>query len=268
MDLLAAILQTACYLLLALGLCVQRLRRPAAAALGAAAVCCLLLGFTGPAERQLVTTHTFVAYEGIDLEPSAVHFPTGTATAPGWAWPLPFAGFAALGIWLLRAVGRRRARNPFVLPLLFAWSATAAWLGMQALAAPAAVVQPFGLDRFLWPAALLLTLQLAAAHERFLPMLAQLSLGIVAQRLPAALFSKLASDRGLGTGLDVSSVTDIVHPVTHLQFEPRLDAGSTEQQFWLIWAEHVLAYPAFYLMSMAGIAFAAFMIRKHDRMAD
>jgi hypothetical protein len=115
---------------------------------------------------------------------------------------------------------------------------------------------------------LLLTLDLARGGGSFLRVFLMLSLGLVAQRLPAALFSKLASDHHWGTGLDVENVLRIVNPATRLQFEPRLQPNSSAQQFWLIWAEHVLVYPALYLLGFAGIAFASFMIQKHDRMAE
>ena len=139
----------------------------------------------------------------------------------------------------------------------------ATWLCMQKLAAPAATVQPFGLERFLWPAGLALALRLAVTVPRFVPLLLQLAVGTAALRLPAALFSKLASDQQLGTCLDVSAIVDIVHPVTRQQFEPRLEPGSFPQQFWLIWAEHVLVIPAFHLMSFGGIAFAVWLMHKH-----
>jgi len=268
MEVTAAILQGASFLLLAIALPHPRWRRPTAILLGLTAGFCLLMAAFGPAERQLVTTHTFVAYQGIDLEPSPVHFPTGKVTAAGWLWPLPFVAFALLGLLGMRRLQRGLPGNPWVLPALFAWSATAAWIGMQLLAAPSAVVQPWGLLRFLWPASLLLTFELARTNTRFLLLLAQLSIGIVVLRVPVALFSKYVSDRELGTGLDVSKVTEIVHPFTRLQFDPPLQPGSTQQQFWLIWGEHVFAYPAFHLLSMAGIAFAVFMMRKHDSMTD
>src|SRR5262249_15651724 len=157
---------------------------------------------------------------------------------------------------------------PMVAALVFAWSATASWIAMQFAAAPAPIVQPFGLERFLWPAGLLLTLDLARGGGSFLRVLLMLSLGPFAQGLPAALFSKLASDHGWGTGLDVENVVKIVNPATRLQFQPRLLPNSSEQQFWLIWAEHVFVYPGLYLLGFTGIAFASFMIQKHDRMAE
>lgn len=269
MDLLLALLHLACYLLLGLALARPRLGGPAAVLLLCGALFSLLHGLLGPTERELVTTHTFVAYAGTDLEPSAVAFPTGTRRAPGWQWPLPFVAFALpWALLLLARRGQPPTRRPFPLPLLFAWTATAAWLGMQWLAAPAAVVQPVGLERFLWPAGLALTLLLSRHGAQFRVVLLLLCLGIVAQRLPAALISKFASDHALGTSLDVSTVVDIVNPLTRLQFDPPLRAGSAEQQFWLIWAEHVFVFPALFLLSLCGIAFAAFMIERHGQQHD
>ncbi|MEC7583806.1 MAG: hypothetical protein VYE77_05770, partial [Planctomycetota bacterium] len=159
---------------LAIALPHEKWRRPTTALLGLTIVFCLLTAVFGPAERELVTTHTFVAYQGIDLEPSPVHFPTGEVSAPGWMWPLPFVAFALLGIFGLRWVRQGLPRSPWVLPALFAWGASAAWLGMQGLAAPSVVVQPWGLPRFLWPASLLLTFELARTSDRFWPLMARL----------------------------------------------------------------------------------------------
>jgi hypothetical protein len=263
MDLLLALLHASAYVSLGLAVPLPKLRRVAIAALAAAAAASLLHGVFGPAERELTTTHTYPGFDGSAIEVSAVAFPTGTVRAAGWQWPLPFAAFAAAWIavlWRLRAAA---PGNGYMLPMLFAWSGLAAWLGMQALAAPAAVVQPFGIDRFLYPAGLALALLLARSAGGIRHLVAGISIGTVAARLPAALFSKVASDRELGTGLDVSRVIDIVNPLNHMQFEPRLEPGSPAQQFWLIWAEHVFAYPAFYMLSLVGIGFCAHMFHRH-----
>jgi hypothetical protein len=58
-------------------------------------------------------------------------------------------------------------------------------------------------------------------------------------------------------------VRDIVNPMTQLQFDPRLQPGSAEQQFWLIWLEHVIVFPALYLLSLTGIAFGVWMFHRH-----
>jgi hypothetical protein len=262
MELLDALLQAIAGAAVAATLCHRPLWRLAVGLLLAAALVTVLHGALGPAERELVCTHTFVAYEGTALEPSAVDFPTDTVRAPGWQWPLPWLGFALLWTAIVFGGRNRTPGNPYLLPMLLGWSAMLAWLCMQKLAAPAAVVQPFGLDRFLWPAGMALAVRLAKVTPKLLPLLLQLALATAALRLPAALFSKVASDRQLGTCLDVSSIVDIVQPITRRQFDPHLVAGSGEQQFWLIWAEHVLVFPAFHLMSFAGVAFAVWLLRE------
>lgn len=265
MDSLLALLHLAAYAGLAFGLALPAARRPAIVILLVAAGASLGAGMLGPAERTLETFCTYAGFQGTDQEISVVRFPTGTATASGFLWPLPYAAFAAGWIVALRRLGSTALRSPFVAPLAFAWSATAAWLSMQTLAAPSEVVQPFGLDRFLFPAGLAAALIAARTCERFAR--AFLSVGAVALlgRLPAALFSKIASDQGLGTCLDTGRVRDIVNPVTQLQFEPRLVPGSGAHQFWLIWLEHVIMLPAFYLMSLTGIAFGVFMFHHHGK---
>ena len=109
-----------------------------------------------------------------------VSFPTGTVTAPAGQWAIPYAGFALLWILILWALRRRELKNPWLLPLLLAWTSFAAWLGMQYLAAPAVVVQPVGLDRFLWPAGLALA-QAPNRNTASLPPCAveSLSLGLI-----------------------------------------------------------------------------------------
>ncbi|MGE3171301.1 MAG: hypothetical protein AB7O97_01665 [Planctomycetota bacterium] len=263
MDLLVALLQGASFLATAAALCHRPLWRLAVGALVAAALASLLHAGLGPAERELVTVHTFVGYEEQAYDPSPVHFPTGTTRAAGWQWPLPFLALAALWIALVWRGRNRTPGNPYLLPMLLGWTATAAWLGMQLLAAPAAVVQPFGLERFLWPAGMALAIRMAGTVPRLVPLLLNLALATAALRLPAALFSKLASDRQLGTCLDVSSITDIVNPITRYLFDPPLVSGSGLQQFWLIWAEHLLVFPAFHLMSFSGVAFALWLMHKH-----
>jgi hypothetical protein len=262
MEPLLACLHLSAFLSVALALAVPALRKPALLILVVAAGAGLVLGFGG-GERALTTVHTYAGYEGIAQEVSMVRFPTGTVTAPAWQWPLPFAGFALLWAVGLLQLGTRPLRSALLLPLGLAWSATAAWLGMQMLAAPSEVVQPLGLDRFLWPAGLAAAL-LAARHARsLLQLFVLIGSSTLLGRLPAALFSKYASDHRLGTCLDVSTVRDIVNPMTQMQFEPRLEAGSSEQQFWLIWLEHVIFFPAVYLMSLFGIAFGAWMFHRH-----
>lgn len=263
MDVLLLLLHLAAWVGLALGLALPAARRHAVLALAVAALASGAAGLFADGERTLQTVHTYAGFEGSSHEVSMVSFPTGTFTAPGWQWPLPFVAFAVAWILVLRALGTRPLRSPLLLPLLFAWSATATWLGMQVLAAPALLVQPVGLDRFLWPAGLAGALLAAAHARRFAGLFAMVGAVTMLARLPAALASKLLSDLQLGTTLDVSSVRDIVNPMTQMQFEPRLEPGSGQQQFWLIWLEHVIFFPAVHLMSLLGIAFGAWIFRRH-----
>ena len=124
-------------------------------------------------------------------------------------------------------------------------------------------MQPVGLDRFLWPAGLAAALLAARRAKSLLQLFVMVGATTLLSRLPAALFSKYASDHQLGTCLDISKVVDIVNPMTQMQFEPRLVAGTGAQQFWLIWLEHVIFFPAVYLMSLLGIAFGAYMFHRH-----
>lgn len=263
MEALLVCLHLAAYLALALALPLPRLRRLAALVLLLAAATSVASGLFGPAERTLTTVHSYAGFEGTAFEVSMVAFPTGTVTAPGWQWPLPFAAFALGWAWCLRRLGDRAPRRPVLAALAFAWTATAAWLAMQLLAAPAALVQPVGIDRFLFPAGIALAIAAARQSSGLVPLFLTISAGTIGARLPAALFSKYASDTGLGTSLDVSRVVDIVNPMTQVQFEPRLVPGSAAQQFWLIWLEHVIVFPALYLLSLAGIAFGVYMFHTH-----
>lgn len=263
MDILLAILTSAAWLFCALGIGVNRLRPAAALVLLLAAAAALAAGFLAPGERTLAITHTFAGYEpGLHYEPSAVDFVVDHATAPGWQWAAAFAAYALPWALLLWALRRRQApANPFLLPLLAAWTGIAAWLWMQLRAAPAAVVQPFGLERILFPAGLSLTI-LAARHAKaLLPMLAQLSVGVVAMRLPVALFSKLASDRSWGTSLDTHSVTEFLNPMNQLQVHTT--PGSSEQQFLLIWCQHLIVMPALFMLSYAGVGIGLFLYFRH-----
>ncbi len=262
MDLTIALLHILGWLILAFALVLPKLRRVAISALAAIAGLTLVLG-VGEGTRTLETLHTYAGYEGNAMEVSMVSFPTGTFEAEAGLWAAPYAGFALLWILILWALRRREVTNPWGLPLLMAWTSFAAWLGMQYLAAPGVLVQPVGLDRFLWPAGLALAL-VAAQHAKSLPMLfVMVSSGILLGRLPVALFSKYASDQRLGTCLDVHLVRDIVNPMTQQPFVPRLAVDSGDQQFWLIWLEHVIFFPGVYAMSLFGIAFGSYMFHRH-----
>lgn len=262
MDLTIALLHITAWLILAFALVLPQIRRATITALTVVAGLTLIHGM-GQGERTLETVHTYAGYQGSDMEISMVSFPTGTVTATAGQWAIPFAGFALLWILVLWSLGRRPVKNPWGWPLLLAWTSFAAWLGMQYLAAPAAIVQPVGLDRFLWPAGLCLCLVAARNARNLAVLFVMISSGILLGRLPAALFSKYASDNRLGSVLDIHSVRDIVNPMTQQPFVPRLAIDSGDQQFWLIWLEHAIFFPGVYAMSLLGIAFGAFLFRKH-----
>jgi hypothetical protein len=264
MDVLLTCLHLFAYLALGFAVALPAARKLAVATLLLAAAVSLGHGLLAATTNTLQTVHTYAGFAGIDQEISMVRFPTGTTTAPSWQWPLPFAGFALLWVVLLLRAGPRPLRTAWFAPLLFAWSATATWLGLQLLAAPDLLVQPVGLDRFLWPAGLAAALLAAHRARSLLQLFVIVGATTLLARLPAALVSKYVSDHRLGTCLDISSVVNIVNPMTQMQFEPPgLQPGSGAQQFWLIWLEHVIFFPAVYLMSLLGIAFGAWMFHRH-----
>lgn len=263
METLLFCLHLCAYLLAALALPLPAVRKAAIGVLLLAGLASVGSGLSADGDRILTTVHTYAGFEGTNQEISMVRFPTGTVTAKGWQWALPFGAFALLWCLLLRQLGDRPLRSALALPLLLAWTAAASWILMQVYAAPELLVQPLGVDRFLWPSGLAAALLAARLASGFLRLFVAIGTAILLGRLPVALFSKYASDHRLGTCLDVTDVRDIVNPMTQLQFEPRLEPGSGAQQFWLIWLEHAIFFPGVYLMSLFGIAFGAFMWHRH-----
>jgi len=263
MDLFLSLLHVLAYVLLALALALPRLRRPGMAILAAAAVLTAAIALSGDEDRTLTTVHTYAGFEGSSMEVSMVSFPTSTFTAGPSAWAAPFAVFAGLWLALLFLLGGRDVKSPWILPILLAWTGLAVWLAEQALAAPAMLVQPVGIDRFLWPAGLGLCLVAAKQCKSLLSVFFTISAGIMLSRLPVALTSKYLSSAKLGTALDIHTIRDIVNPMTQMQFDPRLEMGSPEQEFWLIWLEHIIFFPTIYLMSLFGIGFGVYMWHKH-----
>lgn len=268
MDVPIALSHATGFLLVALALALANLplRRLAIAWLVVSAGLTLFAGLTDDGTdgvRTLETVHHYAGYEGVNLDVGMVPFRTHTHTADAGLWPLPWAAFAAFWIVVLWSLRGRALKSAWILPLLLAWSATATWLSMQFLAAPAAVVQPIGLDRFLWPAGLALALVAARRCGGAQQLALTVGGGIMLARLPAALFSSYASAEHIGTSLDIHLVRDIVNPMTRMQFEPRLEIGSGQQAFYLIWLEHLIIFPALYLMSLFGVAFGVFMFHKH-----
>lgn len=264
MDIALAILISAAWILGPMAIAIPKLRSLASLVLLAAAVTALASALLAPGERSLDIVHTFAGFQGHDLEPSAVDFVVDHRQAPALHWAAIFAIYAlpwALGLFVLRR--RPAPANAFLLPMLAAWSGIGAWLLMQIAAAPAAVVQPFGLERILFPAGLSLCILVAQQSPAMLPMLARLSVGVVAMRLPAALISKLCSDGGYGTSLDTHTIVEFLNPLTQQPLSTT--AGSGEQQFWLIWCEHVLVFPALFLLSYTGVGIGVYLFTRHGQ---
>lgn len=260
LDFLLVSVQVLALLGIALATVYPQGRRPLAVfllVLTVAAAIAALAAAPGP--RSLTVTATFPAYEELVIVPTA--FPVEDVSAPGWMWAglgALFAGAWALWAWLKRS---RETAGPFTVPLILAWSSAALCLLMQKAAAPAALVQPVGLDRGLWPATLACGLILAARCERLIFMVLYLSLFIALGRLPIAIVAVLASNNGWGTSLDISSITLFANPV--IQQPVEVQPGSTDQHVWLIWVQHLVMMPGIYMISIGGIAFAAFMFLKH-----
>lgn len=263
MDLTISLSHVLAYLSLAFALAVPAFRRVGVLILAAVAALTVITALSGEGTRTLETVHNYAGFEGSAMEVSMVSFPTSTFTADTWKWCIPFAGFAMLWILTLLSLKDQEVKSPWILPMLFAWTGLATWLGEQAYAAPSMLVQPIGIDRFLWPAGLSLCLIASRTAKSLLAVFIMIGAGITIGRLPAAFFSLYASNHALGTSLDIHAIVDIVNPMTQMQFEPRLEAGSDEQKFWLIWLEHVIFYPAVYLLSLFGIGFGTYMFHKH-----
>ncbi len=269
LELLSILGANALWVLPAVGLCAPAARRKIAMATGAVGVLLLVLGLLGTGAapgadgrlvRTLEVTSTFAAYAEDGFEVTPRDFPVETVSAAPWAWTLPMAGHAALAVLVLLAAGTRRP-GPWLVPVVLGWSALAALLAAQKLAGPAAAVQPYGVDRVLFPMSLAMGVMAGRQCDRLAPMFFQLVVCLFAMRLPVALFSKLASDLHWGTSLDIHSITAFVNPLA--EHEVETEPGSAQQQAWLIWAQHLGFVPAFYLMSVGGVAFVVQTYRVH-----
>lgn len=269
LDFLSVLGANALWVLPALGLCAPAARRKVAWATGAVGLLLVVLGLLGTGAapgpdgspvRTLQVTSTFAAYAEDGFEVTPRDFPIETVSAPAWAWTLPMAGYAAIAMLVLLAAGARRP-GPWLVPVALAWCALAALLGAQKLAGPAAAVQPYGVDRVLFPMSLAMGVMAGRQCDRLAPMFFQLVVCLFAMRLPVALFSKLASDLHWGTSLDIHTITAFVNPLA--EHEVETEPGSVQQQAWLIWAQHLGFVPAFYLMSVGGVAFVVQTYRVH-----
>lgn len=269
LELVSILGANALWLLPAVGLCAPAARRKVAFLTLGLGGLLLVLGLLGTGAspgpdgtpvRTLQVTSTFAAYAEDGFEITPRDFPIETVTAAPWSWTLPMVGVAVLAAVLMLGLGTRLP-GPWLLPVALGWCALAALLGAQKLAGPAAAVQPYGVDRVLFPMSLAMGVLAARQCDRLAPMFFQLVVCLFAMRLPVALFSKLASDLHWGTSLDIHTITAFVNPLADHEVET--EAGSAQQQAWLIWAQHLGFVPAFYLMSVGGVAFVVHTYRVH-----
>ncbi|MEO0480668.1 MAG: hypothetical protein AAF196_14405 [Planctomycetota bacterium] len=265
-DFLLVLIQLAVLSLCAAALVRPALRRPAALSLAAVAALALLGGVLG-GDRELQLSHRYSAYDGKSIAWKA--FPTELVTAPGYAFGLVVLAFALpWAVWFLRSAPRpdrpasaATAPVSIVPPLLLAWSGIALVLGLQKTAAPSVLVQPVGFDRVLLPASIAASVSFAYRFRKVLPSILWLSLFVTAVRSPIAIIGTLATKNGLGTTLDVRNVVKIASPLT--QQPMKLEPASTEQLGWVLWGPNLLAMPAFYMLSLGGIAFGVTMWITH-----
>lgn len=229
----------------------------AAASLSAAALA------LGAEPRTLDVTHSFTAYIGNELDHK--DFPIETTTAGAWAWPLVAAAWCGLWAALLWRIRRREGRpigasHPFWTPLLFAWSGLAAILVLEKSAAPSSLVQTFAFDRILFPVTVAAALLLALRCRSVMLTLSWLTLFMTLTRLPLVIFGTLATQGHWGTSLDVHSMVHFANPLA--QRVQVVEPGSTEQLGWILWAPHLLVFPALYMMSAGGFALALLVLAK------
>ncbi len=245
-------------------------RLRAAALLGLAAVGALAWGATSGA-RSLEITHRFSAFEGRVMTWKA--FPIETVEAPGLHWGLAVAAFGVLWaglLWWKRPHADRPSStalgagfHPFWAPMLLAWTGMALHFALEKTAAPAAMVDPAGVERALLPASLAAAALLAISLRKVFWSLCWLSLFVAVARLPLAAWGTYATYNELGTSYDVHSITVFANPLQ--QIAQKVVAGSNEQLGWLIWAPNLLVLPGLYLMSLSGVAFAIVMFVLHPK---
>ncbi len=208
--------------------------------------------------RTLDITTTYTAYQGMQVAPK--DFLVDQATAPAWAWGL-LCGIFALA-WAAWAWRHRESppSTPFGAPLALALSGCALIFLLEKAAAPIGLVSPFALgqDKALLPATLAAAVLLTRQRPRVLEVILGLSLFVATTRMALALFATLASQGAWGTHVDVSTIEFVAVGTQPVEFEP----GSLKQWWWLIAVPDLVVFPAIYMMSVGGIAFAVMMAAK------
>ncbi|MFO1052073.1 MAG: hypothetical protein U1F36_07655 [Planctomycetota bacterium] len=254
-DTLFALAHTAALCAIAFALVVPRLRAPVSLVLAALGAAALVLGVIG-GPRTLEVTASFAAFR--DSQFTIAEYPIETVTAAGHHFGLVALAFCLLWAFELRRLGPRgetgSRANPFFHPLILAWSGILLVLAFEKTAAPRGLVHPVAFERAIFPAAISAAALLAFRHKSAKQALIRLCIFVSAARWPLAALGTLATEREFGTSLDVHGIVDFADPFR--QIPMRVVAHSSDQLAWLLWGPHLLVFPALYLLSAGGIAFA------------
>ena len=218
-------------------------------------------GLAWGTERALEISHTYPAYVGLEVRPK--NFPIEELSGvPGPYWGVLCSLFClpwAVWAWRGRDGAPSRSFGP---PLILGFSGVVLQLLLEKAAAPQALVAPFDLgpDRAMLPATLAGALLLARPGLKITHLIAYLSVFVAVGRLPLAVFGTLATHRHWGTHLDVHGTTFFAPPGSAaVAGGIEVSPGDPAQLFWLVWAPHLLVYPALYMMSTGGAAFLKLM---------
>lgn len=262
MLVLAAVLSV--YLLPVLWLAWPAGRRRLAVLFGALAVGMVVWGVVqAGATAELKVTHLAPGYEGKSVIQQP--FPVAEASAPGWGWPV----LLAVGFAVLAGLGWRGdpARSePFREGLLLAIGAVALQLGLQKLAAPAALAlgplhppaQPS--EPLLVPLTIVAAMRIGWREVRFRTALLRIFLLVSLTRIPLAIAGSWLTQNQLGTWLDVHRITFFVVPLGEMPIDTT--AGSQDQLMWLVWVPQLVLFPLVTILAAGGLGFMTHMFRK------
>jgi len=238
----------------AAGLLVGR-RLPACLLLVLGGACLLLAAREGSEPRRLEVVHQHAAYVGNNVEQK--DFPIEATEAPGWQWAAIGALFC--GVLGLAALTRLPRAGAFAWPLLIGWSGTALALALEKLAAPAEAVV-LRLQGSVWLAAIVAAVAVARDRPTVLAYALTLLVLVTALWAPAAVFGTLATQHAWGTSLDVHSIEFCAHPLARTPLT--LEAGSTRQLWYLLWAPLLIVFPLLTWLSAGGFGFLLLMAQR------
>lgn len=260
---LAATLQLTAFVIVAVAALRPTLRvRGLVALLGiAGATIALALSEDGP--RSLEISHQFTAYVKYTVQQKTFQVET-VSGIPALRWGLLLAGFCVgWATWLFIQRDGEPARA-FGMPLALCWTGCGLQLLLEKAAGPVELFLPFNQapDRALFPATIVGALLLARPGRKIHHLVFYLCLFVSVTRLPLAVFGTLATQNSWGTHLDVHGATYFVPPFGGIGIEAR--PGDSQQLRWMVWAPHLIFYPAIYMMSTGGVAFLALMMRRQQ----